>query len=63
MKIAVIGEGRGKGVVAPVFEKLGREIVVVSPRDNEVKAEVMYVLRAKPIIACRRATRSKVSKC
>lgn len=35
MKIAIIGEGFGKRVVAPVFEHLGCQTVVVSPHDNE----------------------------
>jgi len=38
MKVAIIGAGFGKYAVAPVFEKLGMETMVVTPRDEEAVA-------------------------
>jgi predicted dehydrogenase len=38
MKVAIIGSGFGKYAVAPVFEKLGMECEVVTPRDEAAVA-------------------------
>lgn len=41
MKVAIIGAGFGKYAVAPVFEKLGMETLVVTPRDEAAVAQAI----------------------
>jgi len=41
MKVAIIGAGFGKYAVAPVFEKLGMETDVVTPRDEAAVAAAL----------------------
>src|ERR1700741_4657763 len=41
MKVAVIGAGFGQYAMAPVYQKLGFEVEVVTPRDPEAVARAL----------------------
>lgn len=41
LKVAIIGAGFGKYAVAPIFEKLGMETTVVTPRDEAAVADAL----------------------